>query len=117
MKIKKHSYLLLFIIAISSTTTGCLPYIYHQRSEALIEGVDIDQTLEIAERELEEGGLGSVLTVWAIRDQVVTPEQASRISQLYFQYIPGPILYNLIKILSGCIRFQHQQKILFLKGL
>ena len=66
---------------------GCLPYIYHQREQVLIDDLDVDQTLEIAEFKLLDGGFGSVLTIWAIRDQPVTEAQALWISELYFQYI------------------------------
>jgi hypothetical protein len=62
-------------------------YLTHHRGEVLLEGVDIDQTLRVAEVELEEGGWGSVLTLWAIRDQHVSPEQAADVSGLYFTHI------------------------------
>jgi hypothetical protein len=66
---------------------GCMRYLTHDRSEVLLEGVDIDQTLKIAEIKLEKRKLGSVLTIWAIRDQYFTPEQAKEVSRLYFAYI------------------------------
>ena len=69
--------------------SGCMRYATHNRNEVLLEGINIDQTLKIAEIELSEGGLGSVLTLWAIRDQVITPHQAERVSKLYFDYIDG----------------------------
>jgi hypothetical protein len=74
-------------VAILLMSTGCMRYLTHDRSEVLLDGVDIDQTLQIAEAELREGGTGSVLTIWAIRDQFVTPLQAQRISDLYFGYV------------------------------
>jgi hypothetical protein len=67
--------------------TGCFPYVYHEQDRVLIKGVDVDATLEIARTELEEGGFDATLAVWAIRDQVVTEEQARTISDLYFEYI------------------------------
>jgi hypothetical protein len=66
---------------------SCLPYIYHERDRVLVPGIDIDSTLDVAELELEGGGSLSVLTIWAIRDQVVTPAQARRISKIYFDHI------------------------------
>ena len=72
------------VLFVAFGSSGCLPYIYHDRSVVLLDGIDIDQTLDIAEGEMEEGGFGSVLTVWCLRDQPVTPEQAARISGLYF---------------------------------
>jgi len=71
------------VIFVGALLSGCLPYLYHEREPALIEGIDIDQTLDVAEAELAEPDGFSVLTVWAIRDQVVTAEQARRISELY----------------------------------
>ncbi|MBD3356237.1 MAG: hypothetical protein GF363_03710 [Chitinivibrionales bacterium] len=53
----------------------------------ILKGVDIDQTLRVADAELEEGGWGSVLTVWAIRDQRISGEQAGKIAKLYFAHI------------------------------
>ena len=65
--------------------SGCA--LYHEREVVLIPGIDVDQTLEIAEYELEENKWSSVLTLWALRDQVLTDEQATRVSELYFTYI------------------------------
>jgi len=62
-------------------------YLTHDRSEVLIEGVDIDQTLPIARYELRDGGIGSVLGVWVIRDQRFTPAQAAAINELYLTHI------------------------------
>jgi hypothetical protein len=80
---RKCLVVLVCLIAIS----GCMRYLSYEREDVLIENVDIDQTLKVAKDELEEGGWGSVLTLWAIRDQVLTPQQAERISALYFDYI------------------------------
>ena len=66
---------------------GCFPYVYHEQDRVLIRGVDVPATLEIARIELEEGGFDATLPVWAIRDQVVSPEDARAISGLYFEYI------------------------------
>jgi len=66
---------------------NCFPYVYHQQQRALIRGVDVTATLEIARIELEEGGFDATLTVWAIRDQIVTRENARTVSDLYFRHI------------------------------
>ena len=67
---------------------GCLPYVYHEQNQrVLVAGIDVDATLEIARTELEEGGFDATLTVWAIRDQIVSVENARTISRLYFSYI------------------------------
>jgi hypothetical protein len=75
------------LAAVLTLTAGCLRYLTHDRNEALIEGVDIDQTLEVAKMDLEEGGTGSVLTLWAIRDQHITISQAARVEELYFEHV------------------------------
>lgn len=74
-------------VALVVSLQGCMSYLTHDRGEVLIYGVDIDQTLQVAGDELDEGGWGSVLTVWAIRDQRITPAQAKRVSELYFEHI------------------------------
>jgi len=66
---------------------GRAPLATSVQGQVLIKGVDIDQTLVIAERELNKGRFASVLTLWGIRDQVYTEAQAQRVSHLYFQYI------------------------------
>jgi hypothetical protein len=76
-------------VALALTLGGCMSYLTHDRGEALIYGVDIDQTLDVAEAELERGRWGSVLTLWCIRDQYFTPPQAARVAQLYREHIGG----------------------------
>jgi hypothetical protein len=78
-----------WILALATTAvaSGCLPYIYHDRHQVLIPGIDIDQTLDVAQAELAQGGGTSVLTIWAMRDQIVTPSQAARISDIYLEHI------------------------------
>jgi len=74
-------------ILILALLCGCFPYIYHSQDRVLIKGVDIPATLEIARSELEEGGFDATLCIWAIRDQVVTVDDARTIADLYFTYI------------------------------
>jgi len=64
-------------------------YLTHDRSEVLLDGVDIDQTLRVAEVKMNErqGKLGTSLPLWVIRDQVITPDQGKQISRLYFQHV------------------------------
>jgi hypothetical protein len=64
---------------------GC--FIHHEQAEVLLKGIDVDQTLKIAEMELKENKMSSVLTFWAVRDQIFTPTQAEEASRLYFKYI------------------------------
>jgi hypothetical protein len=88
-QVKLHKSVLMTAImtGILTVLTSCFPYVYHEREKVLIENPDIDTTIKIAEIELEEGGFDSVLTLWAIRDQYITPAQAGTISDLYFEYI------------------------------
>lgn len=65
------------------------PYTHYEQAEVLIEGIDLAATLEIARIELAAGGGPSVLTVWAIRDQVITAEIAGDIAGLYAQHVDG----------------------------
>ena len=67
------------------TVSGC--YMYHEREKVLIEGIDIDQTLAVAEMEIKENRFSTVLTLWAMRDQIITGPQAQEVSRLYFNYI------------------------------
>jgi len=66
---------------------SCFPYVYHDQQRVLIPGIDVDATLEIARTELEEGGFDATLSVWAIRDQMVSEENARTIAELYATYI------------------------------
>lgn len=77
----------LMILLVPLFSLSCFPYVYHSREQVLIPDVDIASTLEIARIELEEGGFDATLAIWAIRDQVVTAEEARAISALYFTHI------------------------------
>jgi len=78
---------LIMISLLSILFSGCFPYIYYNRDKVLLKNVDIDQTLKIAEIELKSGAFGNILSLWAIRDQIITQKQAEAISILYFEYI------------------------------
>jgi hypothetical protein len=65
-----------------------MPYVsYNDQESVLIEGVDLTATLKVAEAEFARKLSTSELPIWAIRDQVVTPEIAAKIAQLYFDNI------------------------------
>ncbi|NLN62821.1 MAG: hypothetical protein GX146_08090 [Myxococcales bacterium] len=83
---KKISFLILVLLS-SALASGCLPYLTEQRAKAIVDNLDVDQTLPIAEAELKRGGMGSQLTLWALRDQHITADQAQQIAALYFAYI------------------------------
>ena len=64
------------------------PYAYiNNQKAALIEGIDFDATLRIAKEEFTRKSVTSELTIWAIRDQPITPAIAKTIAQLYFENI------------------------------
>jgi hypothetical protein len=78
----------LWVIVPIIASINCLPYVYHMRDHrVLVSGIDIDATLEIAKIELDEGGFDATLTLWAIRDQIVSVDDSRTISALYFKHI------------------------------
>ncbi len=79
----------ILLTAFLTTFSSCLSfsYIYYERDKAEIKGIDMACTLNIAEIKLKHGEFDSILTIWAIRDQVITPAQAERINNMYFNYI------------------------------
>lgn len=82
---------------VTGITGLAFPYIYFEREKVLLDGIDFDATLRIAELELEHGGASSVLTVWVIRDQIMPVSVAAKISALYLKYIDG----DGIKVTEG----------------
>ena len=65
-----------------------LPYIYVNDQQAvLINGIDWVTTMRIAEEELSSDLATAELTIWAIRDQVISPVTAKKISSLYLHNI------------------------------
>jgi hypothetical protein len=64
---------------------GC--YVYHERDKALIDGLDVNQSLEVARMEMNDNKFATVLAVWALRDQILNVEQAEVVSSLYFKHI------------------------------
>ncbi len=65
-----------------------MPYVsYDNQKPVLIEGIDWEATLKVAEAEFARELSTSELAIWAIRDQLVPPEVATRIATLYFKNI------------------------------
>ncbi len=83
----KLTITLSLLLLVTLFSSGCMKYLTHNRGEVLLEGVDIDQTLEIAEIDIAKHKFGASLTIWAIRDQEFNPKQAEIVSELYFQHI------------------------------
>lgn len=81
----------LFALTLAATvlsvlfSAGC--YMYQDRSKVLLAGIDMDQSLDVAAAELAENRFGTVLGVWALRDQKLNAYQAERVSRMYFQHI------------------------------
>ena len=67
--------------------SGCFPFQYYVRAPALVPGVDMKQSLQVAADEVQKTDIGQGLSIWVLRDQIVTPEQASEISKLYLDHI------------------------------
>ena len=64
--------------------TKALPYLHINNQQAvLIDGIDFDETLKIATEELTRDIATAELTIWALRDQVITPDVARTIADLY----------------------------------
>ncbi|MFT4670686.1 MAG: hypothetical protein ACI945_000018 [Pseudohongiellaceae bacterium] len=68
--------------------TSVMPYVsYNDQESVLIEGIDWGATLKVAEAEFARKLSTSELPIWAIRDQIVSPEIAAKIAQIYFDNI------------------------------
>ena len=77
-------FLVLFSVVLLS---GCMRDLTIDREKILLHHIDVDQTLRVAQMDMEEGGRGMSLTLWALRDQVLSPGQARRVSELYFTHV------------------------------
>ena len=89
MKLKVTISIFVFLLVIFSIGFSCIAfkYVYYEQSQVILPNIDIDGSLDIADLKLQLGGFDSILTMWALRDQFITPVQAERISTLYFRYI------------------------------
>ncbi len=67
--------------------SACTPFQYYVREPALVEGVDMEQSLQVAADEIKKEGIEQGLSIWVLRDQFVTPEQARTIAGLYLETI------------------------------
>ena len=81
-----------FALALTLFAAGCgqrVPYHPDDPEVLRVEGVDIDQTLDVAEFRIAHLDKYQSLGLWIMRDQVVTPEQATRVARIYFESIDG----------------------------
>jgi len=60
---------------------------HSSREPALVENVNIDESLKIARDEIQKESISQSLGIWVLRDQVVTPGQARTIAYLYLTSI------------------------------
>jgi len=67
--------------------SACFPFEYYVREPALVKGIDMDQSLQVATDQMKRGGIDQGLSIWALRDQFVTAEQARKIAALYLEFI------------------------------
>jgi hypothetical protein len=58
----------------------------HTRSEALVKGIDIIETLTIAEHKMQDSSRSNSLVFWVIKDQKLNRNEAEKIGELYFEY-------------------------------
>lgn len=64
-------------------------YIYNTQQPALVKGVDIDQSILVAQDEIRKSDVSRSLCLWMMRDQVVTATQAKTIAEMYLSHIDG----------------------------
>lgn len=75
--------LTLFCLLLSS----CFTSMHYTRDPALVKNVNIDETLKITKDEIKKENISQSLGLWVLRDQVVTPDQAKTIANLYLTHI------------------------------
>ncbi|MDG0970373.1 MAG: hypothetical protein P8Q37_09190 [Porticoccaceae bacterium] len=67
---------------------AAMPYVsYNDQQSVLIKNIDWQATLKVAEAEFARKLSTSELPIWGIRDQVITPDIATKIAALYFDNI------------------------------
>ena len=72
----------------NSLCSSIAPFIaYNNQAAVIIENIDLEATLRVSEAELARKSATSELVIWGIRDQVISPEIARKISELYFSNI------------------------------
>ena len=72
----------------NSFCSSIAPFIaYNNQAAVVIENIDLEATLRVAEAEMARKSATSELVIWGIRDQVISPEIAKKVSELYFSNI------------------------------
>lgn len=67
--------------------SACFPFEYYVREPALVKGVDMRQSIQVAADQIKKEGIEQGLSIWVLRDQYVTVEEAKEISDLYLAHI------------------------------
>ena len=62
-------------------------YISYDQDAVLLDGVDFDDTIEVATRAAARGGTTSLMVLWAVRDQEIDAANAARAGALYLANI------------------------------
>ncbi|GAC12580.1 hypothetical protein [Paraglaciecola chathamensis] len=63
--------------------------IINAQQAVLIDNIDFETTMKIAEEELRRNIATEELKIWAIRDRVISPAAAAKISSLSLDNIDG----------------------------
>lgn len=79
--------LLLLLFGSCLMLSSCFTSMHTSQEPALVKNVNIDESLKISRDEMQKQGIGQGLGLWVVRDQVITPEQARTISELYLTHI------------------------------
>jgi hypothetical protein len=87
LKIIIGSISVMIVLIVIASSCIAFKYVYFEQGMVLLNGIDVDKSLDIAELKLRLGGFDSILGLWALRDQIITPTQAERIGGLYLKYI------------------------------
>ncbi|MES2566804.1 MAG: hypothetical protein V4565_08055 [Bacteroidota bacterium] len=67
--------------------SSCFTSMHHTREPALVKNVNIDESLKITKDEIKKTNTSQSLGLWVLRDQIVTPEEAKTIADLYLTHI------------------------------
>lgn len=78
---------ILFILLLTLLQSCSYTLVTSDQQKVLIQGIDIDRSITRAEAAFAEDKTGRSLGFWAMRDQIITAEQAKRIDASYKRHI------------------------------
>lgn len=79
--------LLLLLITLFLLQSCSFTLVTSEQQKVLIDGIDMDRSISRAEVAFAEDKTGRSLGFWAMRDQIITAEQAKRIDDSYRKHI------------------------------